>query len=165
MNELIVVSLLAAPLQGPPPPPPPVRAREQAPEKKGTAVLKGQVTSADGRPLRRAQIMLRGSELPNGRTTSTGLEGEYEIREIPAGRYTVSAIRGGYLPSQYGQKRHGEQGIPVDIANGAVLDRINITLERAGVISGRVLDEAGDPVAGAAIYSMQSQFFRGRQPR
>ena len=165
MIEIIAVALLAASLQGPPPPPPPppVRARESAPEKKGTAVVKGQVTSVDGRPLRRAQINLRGPELPNGRTTSTGLEGEYEIREIPAGRYTVAAARGGYLPSQYGQKHHGEQGIPVDIGNGAVLDRINITLERAGVISGRVLDEAGEPVAGAAIYTMQSQFFRGRR--
>jgi hypothetical protein len=161
----IIALLLAARLQGPPPPPPPpqMRARDLAPEKKGTAVIKGQVTTIDGRPLRRAQIMLRGSELPNGRTTSTGLEGEYEIREIPAGRYTVGAMRGGYLPSQYGQKRHGEQGIPIDIGNGAVLDRINISLERAGVISGRVLDEAGEPVAGAAIYTMQSQFFRGRR--
>ena len=162
----ILALLLGARLQGPPPPPPPpppVFARERVPEKKGTAIVKGHVTTIDGRPLRRAQITLRGSELPNGRTTSTGLEGEYEIREVPAGRYTISVARGGYLPSQYGQKRHGEQGIPVDIANGAVLERINITLERAGVISGRVLDETGEPVAGAAIYTMQWQFFRGRR--
>ena len=166
MIELIAVALLAARLQGPPPPPPPpspTRARDVAPEKKGTAVIKGQVTSIDGRPLRRAQIALRGSELPYGRTTSTGLEGEYEIREVPAGRYTISVNRGGYLPSQYGQKRQGEQGIPFDVANGATLDRINVSMERAGVISGRILDEAGEPVAGAAIYTMQSQFFRGRR--
>ena len=75
----IIPLLLAARLQGPPPPPPPpppAFARERVPETKGTAIVKGHVTTIDGRPLRRAQITLRGSELPSGRTSSTGLEGE-----------------------------------------------------------------------------------------
>ena len=46
-----------------------------ATDKKGTAVIKGRVRSADGRPLRRAAISIRGAALSNPRTTRTGLEG------------------------------------------------------------------------------------------
>jgi protocatechuate 3,4-dioxygenase beta subunit len=146
-----------------PPPPRPAQARDSVGEKKGTAVLKGHVTTADGRALRRAQISVRGAAVQNGRTASTGLEGEYEIRELPAGRYTITASRSGFLPSQYGQRRSGDQGKPVELAEGATIDSIDFTLERAGVISGRVTDETGEPVANAYIYSLQSQFYRGRR--
>ena len=153
-------------LQTVPPQPPaarPAQPRDATPEKKGTAVLKGHVKTADGRVLRRAQISVRGTALPNGRTASTGLEGEYEIRELPAGRYTIAAARSGFLPGQYGQRRYGEQGKPLEVADGATIDSVDFTLERAGVISGRVTDETGEPVANASIYSLQSQFYRGRR--
>jgi protocatechuate 3,4-dioxygenase beta subunit len=152
--------------QGPPPPPPqPARAaaRDAAPEKKGTAILKGRVKTADGRLLRRAQVSVRGAALSSPRTASTGIEGEFEIRELPAGRYTITVTRSGFLPAQYGQRRYGEQGKPLEIADGATMDSIDFTLDRAGVISGRVTDETGEPVANAAIYSLQSQFYRGRR--
>jgi len=55
---------------------------------KGTAVIKGHVRTVDGRPLRRARIFIRGAGLPNGRTASSGLEGEYEI-------YMVADASGG----------------------------------------------------------------------
>ena len=151
----------AVPLQAPSPPP--AQTRDTATENKGTAVLKGRVRTADGRVLRRAQISVRGAALPNGRTASTGLEGEFEIRELPAGRYTITASRSGFLSSQYGQRRYGEQGKPVEVADGATIESIDFALDRAGVISGRVTDETGEPVANAFIYSLQSQFFRGRR--
>jgi protocatechuate 3,4-dioxygenase beta subunit len=138
-------------------------ARDPVSEKKGTALLKGRVKTADGRVLRRAQISVRGAALPNPRTASTGLEGEYEIGELPAGRYTITASRSGFLPSEYGQRRYGDQGKPLEVADGATIDAIDFALERAGVISGRVTDETGEPVANAFIVSLQSQFFRGRR--
>jgi hypothetical protein len=151
----------AVPLQAPSPRP--AQTRDNATEKRGTAVLKGQVKTADGRALRRAQISIRGAALPNGRAASTGLEGEFEIRELPAGRYTITASRSGFLSSQYGQRRNGDPGTPVEVADGATIESIDFALDRAGVISGRVTDETGEPVANALIYSLQSQFFRGRR--
>jgi protocatechuate 3,4-dioxygenase beta subunit len=162
---LLLASSLGAP-QTTIPLPPATRAaqtRDPVAEKKGTAVLKGHVKTADGRVLRRAQISVRGAAVPNGRTASTGLEGEYEIRELPAGRYTITATRSGFLPSQFGQRRGGDQGKPLEVADGATIESIDFTLDRAGVISGRVTDETGEPVANAYIYSLQSQFFRGRR--
>lgn len=145
------------------PPPRSAQTRDNAADRKGTAVLKGHVTSADGRALRRVQISVRGASLPNARTASTGPDGEYEIGGLPAGRYTIAASRSGFLPSQYGQRRTGEQGKPVEVAEGVTIESIDFTLDRAGVISGRVLDETGEPVANASVYALQSRFYRGRR--
>src|SRR5438309_2218955 len=80
----------------------------------GTAVIRGRVFAADtGRPLRRARISVSGPELgPEPRQTSTNLEGRYEIKELPAGRFTVTVTRAGYLQLRYGQRRLLEQAKP-----------------------------------------------------
>src|SRR5262245_64604329 len=109
MRELWLGLLLVAwwqqqmPPPPPPPPPPSQMTRDSATtvEKKGTAVIKGHVRATDGRPLRRARISIRGASLTNARTASTGLEGEYELADLPAGRFTLAASRSGYLPAQY----------------------------------------------------------------
>ena len=133
------------------------------PDRKGTIGIKGFVYSPDGRPLRRAQIRVSGSELNQARTASTGLDGEYEVPDLPSGRYTVGVTRNGYLPVSFGQRRQGEPGMPIELADKQVMDKVNFTLERAGVVSGRVLDEAGEAVGGAYVWVMQSQFFRGQR--
>ena len=72
---------------------PPRDAR--SPAQTGTGVIRGRVLAADtGRPLRRARINVTAPELgPQPVNTSTGADGRYEIRDLPAGRYTVSVSR------------------------------------------------------------------------
>ena len=66
---------------------PPVPPRDSRPDKKGTAIIRGRVTSADsGRPLRRVQIRVSAAELTESRTVSTNSQGRYELRDLPAGR-------------------------------------------------------------------------------
>lgn len=162
---LCLVAVLAGTgaLQIVPRPSPPPGPRDAAAAMKGTAVISGHVRTFDGRPLRRAQISIRGAAISTARTASTGLEGEYEIRDLPAGRYSIRVSRSGFLPAQYGQRRYGDQVQPLEVGDGAAIDTVDFSLERAGVISGRVSDEHGEPVANAAIYPLQSQFYRGRR--
>src|SRR6187402_517944 len=79
----------------------PLRPGETPP--KGTAVLKGQVLAASGGPVRRAQVRAMSMESRGGGVTSTDADGRYEIRDLPAGRYTITATKGGYVQSDYGQ--------------------------------------------------------------
>ncbi len=133
-------------------------------EVKGTAVIRGRVVTADtGRPLRRAQIRLSAPELPQGRTASTNAKGVFVIRDLPAGRYTINVTRSGFLPMQYGQRRPGEPPRPVHLKEGQTLERLDFALPRAGTISGRITDEAGEPFAGVSVWPMQPQYFRGRR--
>src|SRR5687767_8936775 len=142
---IVLCAMLLGSAAGQPPvspSPSPPQTRDGSPaDRKGTAVIKGHVRGADGRALRRAAVSVRGAGLTNARIVSTGLEGEYEIPELPPGRYTVAATRGGYLRAEYGQRHHGEQGTPVEVAAGATLEKIDLVMERAGVVSGRVTDE------------------------
>ena len=160
LGLLLAISLGQDPPPPPPPPPPrPAFARDAIPDRKGTASIKGRVLTADGRPLRRAMVALGGSDLEH--TISTGLEGEYLLEQIPAGRYTLIASRSGYLTTRYGQARFGEPGTPLEVKNGETVDKIDFRLERAGVISGRVVDETGEAAAGVQMWALQQQFFRG----
>jgi hypothetical protein len=65
----------------------------------GTALIQGRVVAADnGRPLSLATITANAPELGGQSCTIiTNSEGCYELRNLPAGRYTLSVSRSGYL--------------------------------------------------------------------
>lgn len=138
----------------------PLRPGESPP--KGTAVLRGRVTSAvTGGPLRRTQVRAMSMEARGGGVTSTDAEGNFEIKELPAGRYTITAAKGGFVTGQFGQRRPGEAGTPIELVDGQTADKVNFTLSRGGVISGRILDDGGDPVSGTQVSAMRFQFMAG----
>jgi protocatechuate 3,4-dioxygenase beta subunit len=140
-------------------------ARQPAQEAaKGTAVIRGRVTAADtGKPLRRVQISLVGTPPSQRLSTSTNSRGEYEVRDIPAGRYTLTVNRGGYLRMSYGERRPGDGGKPLEVADGQQLDRVDLVLHRAGSIGGRLVDETGEPIANVPVYAMRQAYYQGRR--
>jgi protocatechuate 3,4-dioxygenase beta subunit len=133
------------------------------PNVKGTAVLRGRVTNTDGRPLRRVQLRLSGDVIPEGRTASTNGLGRFEIAELPAGRFSLNASRAGYLQMSYGQSRPGEPGRPIELADAQTVENVDIVLPRTALISGRIVDEAGEPLAGATVMPLQMRFFNGKR--
>lgn len=139
--------------------------RDQPPtEKKGTAVIRGRVTAVDtGRPLRRVRINVNAPELQETRAVSTGSDGRFEIAGLPAGNYSVMAVRSGYLRLGYGQKRPGDPPGRVELTEGQVVSDLNFALPRMSVISGRVFDEVGDPIAGVTVTAQQMRFYEGRR--
>src|SRR5258708_31682230 len=79
------------------------------------ASIRGQIVAAEtGRPLRRARIVVApdtGAEsvvriVDAAGTASTNVDGRYEIRDLPEGRYRVSVGRSGDLPLHDGQRLH-----------------------------------------------------------
>src|SRR5258708_32474974 len=103
-----------------------------AAEKKGTGVIRGKITNTEGRPLRRVQLRLSGESIPEGRTASTHGLGKFEIRALPAGRFTLGASRAGYLSMSFGQTRIGEPGRPIELADAETLesdDALALTLQ------------------------------------
>jgi len=137
--------------------------RDATVEKKGTAIVRGKIVNAEGRPLRRVQLRLSGEAIPEGRTASTNGLGRFEITELPAGRYTLSASRAGYLGLSYGQARPGEPGRPIELAEGQLFATADFILQHTALISGHIYDEAGEPLAGANVLTLQMRFFNGRR--
>src|SRR5215213_3048628 len=130
-------------------------APRDATEVKDSGVIRGRITSlATGKPLRRAQIRLASEYgyLDTARTESTSTDGRYEFRDVAPGRYTLRVERSGYLALTYGQRRPGEQGRPLEIAEKEVADKVDFVLPRMSVISGHVLDDLGEPIAGVTVW-------------
>src|SRR5262245_9293718 len=123
------------------------------------SAVRGTVRDASGRPLRRAQIRVSAPELAGEpRTTNTDEAGLYELINLPAPRYTMIATRNGYLPLRHGQRRPLELGRPLQLLDGQVIERVDFVLPRMGVISGRITDETGDPIADVLVLPMRSPY-------
>ena len=90
----------------------PLRPGETPP--KGSAVIRGQVTAGGtGAAVRRAQVRAMSMEARGGGVTNTDNNGLFEIKDLPAGRYTITATKGGFAQAQFGQRRPGDMGTPV----------------------------------------------------
>jgi protocatechuate 3,4-dioxygenase beta subunit len=131
--------------------------------KTGTGRIRGRIVTTDtGGPVRRAQVRLSGPEV-GVRTATTDVDGRYEFRDLPAGRFTISATKAGYVTLQYGQTRPFEAGRTIDLTEGQSLDRADIAMPRGSVIAGRIVDEFGEPVPDAAVQALRSTWSNGRR--
>jgi protocatechuate 3,4-dioxygenase beta subunit len=150
---------------GAPPQLPPRDARPATATATGTASIRGRIFAADsGKPLRRARVRVDGPGIPTeGATTSTDAEGRYEVNNLAGGRYNITVTRSGYLRLSYGQRRPFELGKPFDLANGRRADNVDFTLPKMSLITGRVLDEANEPISGVRVIAMRPVYFEGRR--
>ena len=131
-----------------------------------TGKIRGRVLAADtNAPLRRAQVTLLAGQLGVRRFTTTDADGRYEFADVAEGRYTVTAGKGGYVTLQYGQRRAFEPGRQVAVAGGQDLTQVDIALPRGSVITGRITDEFGEPIAGAQVEVQRYQYMPGGQRR
>ena len=130
----------------------------------GTAVIRGTVVAMDtGTPLRRVQIraMSVSPGVRDARVTTTDDQGRFELRELAAGRYSIVANKAGFVGLQFGQRRPNERGTPVEVGDGQTVEKVAIALPRGGVITGRVADDAGEPVAGLRVQVMRYMYGPG----
>ena len=115
--------------------------RAGAAEKPGSA--EGRVVDAgSGEPIRKAMVILRRNQ-ESGAAAYTDAKGEFHFAELEPGAYAVSALRDGYVASRK------EPPVVVTILPGKTQSDLTVKLVRTGVVSGRVVDADGDPVAGA----------------
>ena len=61
------------------------------------------------------------------------------------------------------QQRPLEQGKPVEILEAQTIEKVDFALPRGGVITGRILDEFGEPLADAQVAAQRYQNFQGRR--
>jgi len=125
----------------------------------GSSVIRGRVVDASsGAPLRKASVRIFSPEIRETRSAITDLEGRYEFTDLPAGQFNLNVTKSGYVDLAYGQSIPGEIGKPLKIGDKQVVEKIDFTLPRGAVITGRVLDEFGEPIADVQVTALRNQF-------
>src|SRR5579872_2376666 len=124
--------------------------------------ITGRVFAADnGRPLKRARVLINAAELGGGRGTLTDDQGVFDFTELPAGRYSVVASKAGYVQLSYGQRRPLQAGTPLQLLDGQQLKGVDFRLPRGSVVAGAVFDEDGEPMPGVTVRVMRYQYQQG----
>jgi hypothetical protein len=111
----------------------------------GTAVSK-----TDSHPLSRARITVRDAkDVQKFQSLITSDDGKFEFSGLPAGKFSLQGAKRGFISASYDQ--HDQYSTA--IVTGAGIDTEALTLKLApdAVISGKVLDEVGDPVREATV--------------
>ena len=113
--------------------------------KSATAVLRGTVTAAEtGAPLARARVRITevtSAGRASARTVIADTSGRWEAGKLPAGRYRVSASKPPYVALEFGQRQPQEPGKEIVLADGQLIEKLNLRLPRGAVIAGQVTDD------------------------
>jgi protocatechuate 3,4-dioxygenase beta subunit len=133
----------------------------QAPQTpKGTAVIVGRVIDGTtGAPIANAAVYWYTPEsavasLPDGR---------FVLRGVPAGRYSAFALKAGYLQGHADQTRlNGARRLRPPLAEGEIVTDVVIRMWRPASISGRVIDEAGEPLVNVQVHATRQVMRAGR---
>jgi Carboxypeptidase regulatory-like domain len=134
-----------------PPPPPPGTPP-------GTAVTTTRTVTSIG-----VSVQMEGAIGGRPRNAVTDAQGGFEFTGLPAGTYRLQASAGqyqaAYLGIAFGGKKPmgagmADLGTPIVIADGQAFDKAVIALPRGAVITGRVTDDNGEPMARVQVYTL-----------
>ncbi|HXI30352.1 MAG TPA: carboxypeptidase-like regulatory domain-containing protein, partial [Vicinamibacterales bacterium] len=145
-----VCVVLAALLLAQPPRDQPRSETQPTDAARGTAAIRGRVVAAATHdPVRNARVVAAGER--DTPPVLSDAEGRFTIAGLPAGAFRVTAAKAGFAPAAAGAPTPGAPGQRITVADGATVDDVTIELWRGAAISGIVLDDAGEPIAGASV--------------
>jgi carboxypeptidase family protein len=143
-----------------------LRAPAQSPAlstEKPKASLEGSVVKEPGgEPLKKAILELIGEnqEQSANYTATSDQDGKFKITGIEAGRYHLFVERTGYLAVD--DKQRQSSGIVLSFEAGQEIKDQVLRMRSAAIITGRVVDEDGDPMPEVMIAVLRRKRSSGR---
>jgi hypothetical protein len=129
----------------------------------GTGSVLGLVTDArTGQPVSGAIVTIAGTTRPPDTEARTDGEGRFILDHIAAGRYSITAKRGGYFDAEFGQRMPLGTGETFALGDGERRDAVDLALVKPAAISGTVLDDAGEPVVKLDVHAYRRIYVGGR---
>jgi hypothetical protein len=169
--------------RGAAPPPGQTGANQPAPPALvSTGIIVGRVIdAATGRPVAGATVTISGGPsrtaptpppvrgggspmppLPPPRILTDG-EGRFAFRKLTRGNYTLNVTKTGYAGGSYGRSRPDGPSRSLQLDDNEHLADVAVRLFKFASISGRVMDEAGEPIVGASVRAFRRRLVAGRR--
>ncbi len=135
----------------------------QKPPEKGH--ITGKVTNeVTGEPLKKVTVEAYSTEGQDSAsiTTMTDASGLFHIDEMEPGKYTLHASRNGYVRRSYGDTSGRGNGTVLSIGPGGTVEA-NFKLTPQSVVTGRIVDEDGEPLANVQLSLSRYQWINGKR--
>jgi hypothetical protein len=118
------------------------------------ASVSGIVLTAEGspKPVRRAIVSLREHDCALGYHAITDDSGRFEIKDLPPGRYDLSAKRLAFVTIAFGASRPEWPGTQLVLEAGQRLSDLTLRLAPGAVIAGTVRDANGEPAPDLEVH-------------
>ena len=118
------------------------------------------VSKTDGHPLAGARVVLASTkDRENPQSVTTGDDGRFEFTRMPAGKFSLTGTKRGFISAGYDQ--HDQYASAIVTGAGVDTENLVLKLSPQGLIGGRVLDETGDPVRNAPVTVYRDNHFEG----
>jgi hypothetical protein len=142
-------------------------AMPQRPAAPGTGLIAGRIVEAGSQaPVAEAIVTLFGPGDATGfgerRRVMADGQGRFAFAGLPAGRYRVISDQFGYVYGAFGKVRMLGDALPIDLADGQRRTDATIPMWRFVSLSGRVVDEAGEPMVGIRVFALQRSVRNGQ---
>jgi len=100
----------------------------------------------------------------SSRIATSGSDGAFVIRDVRPGQYRLYATRSnGFVPGEYGQQSATGTGSLLTVAAGQRVTGVTLTMTPTGSITGRVVDEDGEPSGYAHVQALKAVYSSGRR--
>jgi protocatechuate 3,4-dioxygenase beta subunit len=132
--------------------------------------IEGQLTNvATGAPVKKADLVLRRVDLNPSKdaqqtnySATTDAGGKFAMQDLEPGKYRLSASANGFVQGSYGARGPNRLGATLSLDAGQHLKEVNLKLTPHGVITGRIVDEDGDPVVHGSVQAQSYRRIDGR---
>ena len=125
----------------------------------GTGLITGVVVTdaTSPQPVKRATVRLTGGVGTSSRIVGTDDKGRFTFDRLPAGRFTLSASKPGFVTAFHGSTRPGVgPGVPVAVTDGQTTD-VALRMLPGAAISGILTDMRGNPAAGVRVAAVSAR--------
>jgi protocatechuate 3,4-dioxygenase beta subunit len=121
----------------------------------------GAVVTLIARPGRGTPPLTRLAEGVKGQVAAepvrvlVNADGRFTFTVVWPGLYDIAADKRGYVGGALGKFRHDGEGAPLEVTGSAPRFDLTLRLWKHASISGRVIDEAGEPIVGVNVYALR----------
>jgi protocatechuate 3,4-dioxygenase beta subunit len=132
--------------------------------KKDECMVAGRVVKlVDSTPLRKARVFLESADdRAHNISVVTDADGRFQLKGLDPGRYHLKVTRIGFVSQQYGQRKPDDPGAVLTLRAGQEVTDLIFRLIPSAVISGKILDEDGEPLPEVVVSALRQAYLEGK---